>query len=320
MNAMVTSQAKPEFMTLHTTQLGLHQSQSPAPTVAPTSPNPLNGDMSHVKRPMNAFMVWSRGKRRQMAQDNPRMHNSEISKRLGAEWKCLTQQEKQPFIDEAKRLRAVHIQEHPDYKYKPKRRKQKTTKKDIYTPYPSIGQGMVPSIDSKYGSIGYQPTLSYGMSSDMYNKLNGGYGYQTTISTGYPLMYSNYNVGPSMVGSHSQSSPTGAHQSYPSSTITSQIGTPVITDSTYRVSTSDYINSKNYFSNMNSPYSPVDSAATSTHSQNRYPTTDENRNIVNHAHSVGNGMVSKLIQEHDVQTNFPDNAVNRNWSLNFSSV
>ena len=48
---------------------------------------PTEKKKEHIKRPMNAFMVWAQAARRVMSKQYPNLQNSELSKSLGKLWK-----------------------------------------------------------------------------------------------------------------------------------------------------------------------------------------------------------------------------------------
>ena len=71
---------------------------------------------------MNAFMVFSHMERKSIIDQQPDIHNAEVSKALGRKWKELTNEDRGPYIAEAERLRLLHMQQYPDYKYQPRKK------------------------------------------------------------------------------------------------------------------------------------------------------------------------------------------------------
>ncbi|XP_066199608.1 transcription factor SOX-30 isoform X1 [Saccopteryx leptura] len=96
------------------------------PSDAGIPDTPFSKDRNgHVKRPMNAFMVWARIHRPALAKANPAANNAEISVQLGLEWNKLSEEQKKPYYDEAQKIKEKHREEFPGWVYQPRPGKRK---------------------------------------------------------------------------------------------------------------------------------------------------------------------------------------------------
>ncbi|XP_017295025.1 protein capicua homolog isoform X2 [Kryptolebias marmoratus] len=82
---------------------------------------PKDGDRKrekdHIRRPMNAFMIFSKRHRALVHQRHPNQDNRTVSKILGEWWYALGQNEKQQYHDLAFQVKEAHFKAHPDWKW-----------------------------------------------------------------------------------------------------------------------------------------------------------------------------------------------------------
>lgn len=73
--------------------------------VSALTPPPLQREKDHIRRPMNAFMIFSKRHRALVHQRHPNQDNRTVSKILGEWWYALGPREKQQYHDLAFQVR-----------------------------------------------------------------------------------------------------------------------------------------------------------------------------------------------------------------------
>merc|ERR1712062_729693 len=99
-----------------------------------------------IRRPMNAFMIFSKRHRPLVHQQNPNQDNRTVSKILGEWWYSLSPDGKKKYQDLANQVKEAHFKAHPEWKWCSKserqRRKSSTSSIDLSTRKRSLSMMM----------------------------------------------------------------------------------------------------------------------------------------------------------------------------------
>ncbi|CAH1158712.1 unnamed protein product [Phyllotreta striolata] len=86
-----------------------------------------SGKNNRIRRPMNAFMIFSKRHRAIVHQNYPNQDNRTVSKILGEWWYSMSQDEKRPYHDLASEVKEAHFKAHPEWKWCNKDRRKSST-------------------------------------------------------------------------------------------------------------------------------------------------------------------------------------------------
>ena len=121
-------------------------------------------DDNDVKRPMNSFLLWAKIMRRKYATENPNLQNAEISKLLGKIWNSMSTTDKRPFVEKAEKLRVIHMKNYPNYRYAPKKRKDRKQSRMIS---PEVAAALHSTLFDVNNIINQQIKEKQGFTSDL---------------------------------------------------------------------------------------------------------------------------------------------------------
>ncbi|KAI9701696.1 MAG: Transcription factor Sox-2 [Bogoriella megaspora] len=103
-----------------------------APSVPPTvasNPQPASRNARRAKdkvaRPPNAFILYRQHHHPKVREKLPDMHNNDISKLLGNQWKGEDEAVRAEWKAKAEKAKADHSKAHPDYQYQPRKPSEK---------------------------------------------------------------------------------------------------------------------------------------------------------------------------------------------------